>query len=234
MSPARGDLCAHFLGSLPDSSPRALGLPKGMSTPPHLAGRGCEVKFPSPFPVRVGSPFLAACVRIGAPRSGCSRGRRSVPFGGPLAPRVGAKRGPPASSRRCVRPLLAAAGRAGLREWQVLLPGSPLLGPRVCESLGWMALSSLTFRTALHQPFCRVLLPSSPRCFISSPPTLHSALAPRVALTPGHFQAFSPAARAQVSLFLPRRCVNMDTPPPSLRYRGAQPPPPAALFLSRE
>lgn len=177
MSPARGDLCAHFLRSLPKPSPRAFGLPKGTTCPPQLAGRGCEVKFPFPFPVRVGSPFLAACVQIGAPRSGCSGGLRSVPFGGPWAPRVGAKRGPPASSRRCVRPLLAAAGRAGLREWQVLLPGSPFLGPRVCESLGWMVLSSpLTFRSALHQPFCRVLLPSSPRCFISSPP--HPAFCP--------------------------------------------------------
>lgn len=116
ISRACENLCAHFPSS-PDSSLRARGPPKGRSPRPSRLGEALRSSFPSPFAVRVGSPFLGARAQAGAPRSGSLRGRPlSARSGGALARRVGATPGPRVSSPRCVRPLLAAAGLAGRRE----------------------------------------------------------------------------------------------------------------------
>lgn len=190
ISPARGYLRAHFSPSLRDFSRRARPPPKGTSPQPDLVGRGCEAKFPSSWRKPSYCPFLGAGAQSGARRSGFFCGRRPrAPRGDTLARRVGATTGPPASSRRCVQPLLAAAGRAGRWTKLVLLPGSPSLGPRVCESLGWVVLSPRLARS------------TRPPTLLSSGflhPSLHCACTP-VPSSPGscsqgRFLALRPGA----------------------------------------
>ena len=100
----------------------------------------------------------------------------------------------------------------------MLLAGSPLLGPRVCESLGWVVLSPrMAFRTGPPPYFLPgpLVLDSS----VLSPPTLHSVPTPRVVLPPGTLrgiQSCSPGSRFLLSLGR----VDVDTPTPSWSYRG--------------
>lgn len=125
--------------------------------------------------IRVGFPLL------GARRSGFSQGRplgaRPRRFGSAGGRDAGTAR----FSRRCVRPLLAAAGHSGRRERLVLLPGSPFLGPRVCESLGRVVRnfpSAGAFPAAPHPPPRRLSVGSShPRlhcAFFPVPPPTHT------------------------------------------------------------
>lgn len=235
VSPAPGDLPAHFPRSLPDSRPRALGLPKGTSCPPHLAGRGCEVKFPAPSPVRLGPPLPRSLRADWSPEVRLlPRTALRARSGGALAPRVGAARGPRASGRRCVRP---PPRRSGARRAAGVAGASAGLALPRPAGLRKFGVGCTVLRGPSARPPARLSAGSSdPRLRGASSPAPRPAFCPRApggsaprTLSGGG--AFSPAARAQTSLFLPLKCVNMGTPPASLRYRGAQPSPPAALFL---
>lgn len=197
-------------GCAPVSRPRA--------RPRHPTGLGAAVRpgFPS-FPVHVAFPFL------GARRSGFLRGLTlSAQSGGALARlKVGATWGPPAAGRRCVSPLLAAAGHAGWWERLVPLPGSPCLGPGGCESLAWVVfLWAGSFRRALT-----LLLPG-PLTLASAVLTFRHPRRPALRRSSqggsahrGRFQAFSPGAWGAELTPPARDRVDIDTSAPSSRYR---------------
>ena len=150
--------------------------------------------FPSPFPIRVGSPLLGARAQAGARRSGFSQGR---PLGA-RPRRLGSAGGRDAGTARFQPALRAppprcswalwAAGEAGASAW-LSLPRPPDLRK---FGMGCTFPSAGSFPAAPPPPpratFCRVLSPSSPLCFLSgaspSPPQ-HSALPLRVLCPPG-------------------------------------------------
>lgn len=185
LSLARGNLCAHFFPNLSGCSLRARRSPTGTSPGWERLGEAGRSSFPSPFPIRVGSPLLGARAQGRSPAFWLLPGtaaRRPVAalwLGGwarrgdrPFQPALRAA--PP----RCSWALWAA-GEAGTSAWLSL-------GPRVCESLGRVvrnfpsagAFPAAPPPTPTPATFCRVLSPSSPLCFLSGPPHTHPSTLP--------------------------------------------------------
>lgn len=77
-----------------------------------------------------------------------------------------------------------------------MLPGSPFLSSRVCESLGWVVLSlGRSVPPGTPPYFLPGPSPLSALCFLSGPPTLYIARAAWVVLLPGTLpcvQSWSP------------------------------------------
>lgn len=173
------------------------------------------------FLICVGSPFLGSRPQAGAQRSDFSQGPQlSARSSGALAWRVGTTRGPPVSSPRCVRPLLAAAGHLGRPERLVLLSDSSFPDPGICRSLGWVIFSP----RLVHSIWSPTRLSSG-----SSHPRLHCAFLPVPTTTTQHSARPARVAmplrdtwrhpvlepRERSSRFLPRDRVDIDLPPPS-------------------
>lgn len=135
-----------------------------------------------------------------------------------MAPRVGTTRGPPASSPRCARPLLTAAGHAGRRQWLMLLPASPLLGSRSAKV--WDGLDSPLGGHSIWPP---TLLSAG-----SSHTPLHcpSSVVPPPSILPERSAPSGTSRRSvlepeeHISPLPPRGRVSVDTPPPSSCWRG--------------
>lgn len=229
LSLARGNLCAHFFPNLSGCSLRARRSPTGTSPGWERLGEAGRSSFPSPFPIRVGSPLLGARAQGRSPAfwllpgTAARRPAAALWLGGwarrgdrPFQPALRAA--PP----RCSWALWAA-GEAGTSAWLSLLrpPGLRKFGTGCTKfPLGWR-IPCRPAPPPTPATFCRVLSPSSPLCFLSGPPHTPASTLPCLfgCSTPrDDTSRRSVQEPGEQSLRLPPRDrVDIDTPAPSSR-----------------